>query len=211
MAWEPRVHRVEGVDEPARPVLVWQFERPMLSIASAPLGGGIGPRDWVVNAQVPSDYSRTDIEADLSACAAALGCSGTGVGFLTAASVADFTSATDDNVTVHATVGLTHPTWAAAPAAAVEGARVGTVNIVAFVPVRLTDAALVNAVITVTEAKTQALVEAAVPGTGTASDAVCILVPSDGPADAFGGPRSTVGAPLARAVHRAIAAKVGPR
>jgi adenosylcobinamide amidohydrolase len=208
MAWEPRVHHLDDLGEPARAVLVWRFERPTLAIASAPLGGGIGLREWVLNAQVPSAYSRTDIDVDLAACAATLGCTGTGVGFLTAAAVEQFTSATDDGVTAHATVGLTHPTWAAAPATSVERARVGTINIVAFLPVRLADAALVNAVMTVTEAKTQALVEAGVPGTGTASDAVCILMPSDGPSEAFGGPRSTVGAPLARAVHGAIAAGI---
>ena len=211
MAWEPRVHHLADASEPPRAVLVWRFDRPMLSIASAPLGGGIGLRDWVLNAQVPSAYSRTDIDVDLSMCAATLGCPGTGVGFLTAAAVEQFTSATDEGVSAYATVGLTHPTWAAAPAASDDRARVGTINVVAFLPVPLADAALVNAVMTVTEAKTQALIEAGVPGTGTASDAVCILMPSDGPAEAFGGPRSTLGAPLARAVHGAIAAGITPR
>jgi adenosylcobinamide amidohydrolase len=58
---------------------------------------------------------------------------------------------------------------------------------------------------TATEAKTQALVEGGVPGTGTASDAVCIAGPANGPVEVFGGPRSAIGAPLARAVHAAVA------
>jgi adenosylcobinamide amidohydrolase len=62
----------------------------------------------------------------------------------------------------------------------------------------------VNAVMTVTEAKAQALFEAGVPGTGTASDAVCIVCRPDGAAEPFAGPRSRVGAPLARAVHTAV-------
>ena len=86
----------------------------MLAISSSPRGGGVGLRQWVLNAQVPSDYSRTDIDAHLDALAVELKVTGDGVGFLTAASVADFTSATDGDVEVFATVGLQHPTWDAA-------------------------------------------------------------------------------------------------
>jgi adenosylcobinamide amidohydrolase len=81
---------------------------------------------------------------------------------------------------------------------------VGTINIMAVLPVAMTDAALVNAVMTMTEAKTQALVEAGVAGTGTASDAVCVVVPAAGEEELFGGPRSVWGSRLARAVHAAV-------
>ena len=98
-----------------------------------------------------------------------------------------------------------HPTWAAAPAAAHE--PVGTINAVCWLPVRLSQAALVNAVATVAEAKAQALFEAGVPGTGTPTDAVAVLCPPDGPAEPFGGPRSAIGGALARAVHGAVRAR----
>ncbi|MFD0904727.1 adenosylcobinamide amidohydrolase, partial [Actinomadura sediminis] len=84
--------------------------------------------------------------------------------------------------------------------------RPGTINILAVLPVPLTDGALVNAVVTVTEAKTQALLEAGFPCTGTASDAVCVAVPEAGTPEPFAGPRSVWGARLARAVHRAVRA-----
>jgi adenosylcobinamide amidohydrolase len=87
----------------------------------------------------------------------------------------------------------------------VSDAAVGTINLVVSLPVRLTEAALVNAVMTATEAKTQALLEAGVPGTGTASDALCVACPADGNAEQFAGPRARVGAGLARAVHGAVA------
>ncbi len=86
----------------------------------------------------------------------------------------------------------------------------GTINIVAIVPERLSPAAMVNAVMSVTEAKAQALWDAGVPATGTASDAVCIVCPDEGDAHRFGGPRSQWGARLARAVHRAVLAGCGP-
>jgi adenosylcobinamide amidohydrolase len=203
---------VEHVGRPAAPVLVWRLDPPMRTVASASCGGGLGSREWILNAQVPSDYSRVDLAAHVDELAAELACIGPGVALLTAAPVERFTTADDGGVTVHATVGLDHPTWAAAPDDARDGVTpVGTVNVVAFLPVALDDAALVNAVMTVTEAKSQALAEAGVPGTGTASDAVCVAAPAAGRAEAFGGPRSTVGACLARAVHRAIANGITPR
>ena len=75
-----------------------------------------------------------------------------------------------------------------------------------YVPARLADSALVNAVATATEAKAQAIGELGLPATGTPTDAVTVLCPVDGPAAAYGGPRSTWGAPLARAVHAAVLA-----
>lgn len=194
----------EHAGDPPLPVLCWRFHEPLLAISSAPTGGGIGVRRWVLNAQVPSDYSRTDIDAHVDALSSELGLRGDGVGFLTAASVESFAAAAEDDIEVFATVGLQHPTWAAAGADAGDGARVGTINIIAFLPTRLEAAALVNAVVTVTEAKAQALHERGVPGTGTASDAVCIVTPADGHAARFAGPRSEVGSRLARAAHRAV-------
>jgi adenosylcobinamide amidohydrolase len=107
---------------------------------------------------------------------------------------------------VWATVGITLPTWAAAHDLVAEPTLPGTINLVAVCPARLDDAALVNTIVTATEAKAQALLDHGVPGTGTASDAVCIACPADGPAERFGGPRSHVGSALARAVYDAVAA-----
>jgi adenosylcobinamide hydrolase len=81
---------------------------------------------------------------------------------------------------------------------------VGTINIVVRVPVRLSGAALVNAVATATEAKVQALHETGVRATGTASDAIVVHCPTDGAAETYGGPRSAFGARIARAVHAAV-------
>lgn len=187
-------------------MLRWRLPTPRLAIASTAFGGGLGVRHWVLNAQVPIDYRCDDPARDLADLAAALGCSGPGVGFLTAADVQRWTRGDSRGITVFATVGLRAPGWAAAPDAAVATPTPGTINLVAFVPERLSDAALVNAVATVTEAKTQALLDAGIAGTGTASDAVCVLVPTDGPEEPYGGPRSRLGAPLARAVHAAVSA-----
>ncbi|MEU8102862.1 adenosylcobinamide amidohydrolase [Nonomuraea muscovyensis] len=198
-------HRVE--DGARLGALLWEFGPGWRMISSAILGGGIGRRAWVLNAQVVAGYARMDPADHL----ASLAPPGEGVGMMTAAEVGRHVVAEDAGVRAVATVGLRVPTWAAAPEGAADpelapmlSPRPGTINIIAALPVAMTDAALVNAVMTVTEAKTQALVEVGYPGTGTASDAVCVAVRADGPQEPFAGPRSTWGARLARAVHAAV-------
>ncbi|MDL4774481.1 adenosylcobinamide amidohydrolase [Spirillospora sp. NBC_01491] len=202
---------------------VWRAGPGLRTISSAMLGGGIGAASWVLNAQVAGAYARTDPVAHLRELAASHGLDGPGVGMLTAASVARTARGSDEGVAVSATVGLRVPTWASSPAGApdpelvplqVDGPppprvhRPGTVNIVVSLPVPLEDAALVNAVMTATEAKTQALLEAGYPCTGTASDAICVAAPAPVPGgtepDPFAGPRSVWGARIARAVHAAV-------
>jgi adenosylcobinamide amidohydrolase len=186
------------------PLLLWRFASPVRAIASAPHGGGLGVRRWVINAGVPGSYGRRDPDRHLATLGVSLGLPGRGVGMLTAADVRGFTTGTDHGVEVVATVGLTHPILAAAPDEG--GELVGTINVLALVPAHLSDAALVNAVATATEAKTQALQDAGYRSTGTPTDAVCIACTDTTTVSAFGGPRSVWGARLARAVHRAVLA-----
>lgn len=195
-------------------MLIVRFAAPMRVIASAPHGGGIGIRRWVLNAQVPSDYGRRDPDHHLGKLGVSLGLPGRGVGMLTAADVRAARQHEDDGVQVLATVGLGHPIRAAAPAGDREIRMVdpliadqviaGTINVVVVLPDRLSDAALVNTVATATEAKAQALHDLGFDATGTATDAVCIACPDEGRPQAFGGPRSVWGSRLARAVHAAI-------
>ena len=186
------------------PVLVWRAAAPLRMVASSPHGGGLGLRRWAMNAQVPAKYGRRDPDQHLGRLGVSFGLRGRGVGMLTAADVRAVSQSVDSGVDAWATVGLGHPMWAAADDAVRPVSLVGTVNLLVVVPERLSDAALVNAVATATEAKAQAVWEAGIPGTGTATDAVCIACPDEGPAAAFGGPRSVWGARLARAVHRAV-------
>jgi adenosylcobinamide hydrolase len=173
-------------------------------LSSAPWGGGLGLRRFILNAQVPPGYARRDPDAHLAAIAASLGLAGAGVGMLTAADVERAVTTTDGGVSVVATVGLGHPLRAAAPTGEEEQATAGTINLVAVLPVRLADAALVNAVATATEAKVQALADLGLDATGTATDAVAVACPPSGAPEPFGGPRSVWGARLARAVHAAV-------
>lgn len=59
---------------------VWRAGAGRRAISSAMVGGGLGPVHWVLNAQVPGGYSRTDPVAHLDELAASHGLDGRGVG-----------------------------------------------------------------------------------------------------------------------------------
>jgi adenosylcobinamide amidohydrolase len=108
-----------------------------------------------------------------------------------------------------ATVGIGQP-LAAAGRRPRPLPRVGTINVLIVVRQPLSDAALVTAVQTATEAKAQALADAGVralnhhgAATGTATDAICVATPP-GAEVAFAGPATAIGAAIAHAVHGAV-------
>lgn len=188
-----------------RQALVWRFDAPVRALSTTVLGGGLGERSWIVNAEVGLGYQHPDPARHVAELADGVGVRGPGgIGFLTAARVADVASAEDVGARCDATVGISVPTWAAGADGSWSRWEAGTINLVCWVPAPLSDAALANALVTATEAKTQALVEASVPGTGTASDAIAVCCPPGG-SERYGGPRSEWGSRLARAVHAAVA------
>lgn len=195
--------------------LLWRADDGWRMISSAVLGGGIGEYHWVLNAQVSHGYRRTDPDRHLADLARAVDARGPGVGLLTAADVRAYGHACDGGVEAVATAGLGVRGWAASPVEATAAmAAPGTINIVVALPVALTDAALVNAVATATEAKVQALLDAGYDCSGTPTDAVCVAARTpraDGEVHAFAGPRSLWGARVARAVHQAVRAAAAHR
>lgn len=190
--------------------LVWRFASPRCALGSAPVGGGWGRIGWILNVGVVRHYTRTDLERHASEVADHAGLTGPGVSLFTAADVGRVRRAEEDDLVVDATVGVSKPTWASDIDDAYTAWRPGTINIVVQMPVALHPAAAVNAVMTITEAKTQALSHARVPGTGTASDSVVVCWPEGGAGiEKFAGPRSQWGARLARTVYRAVSAGIG--
>ncbi|WP_420748556.1 adenosylcobinamide amidohydrolase [Ornithinimicrobium sp. Y1847] len=194
-------------------VLAWDVPAGWVALSSAAVGGGLLRPRWVLNAGVGDGFSRTDLATWSAEVAGQVGLTGLGCALLTAADVSQVQHAEVEGVLAWATVGVTKPTWPV-PAVDVGGnpGNPGTINIVVTLPVPLSPTALVQSLGTITEAKTQALIEGGVPGTGTASDAVVVLCPeagalgASGRPEAFAGVRSRWGAVLARAVHGAVAA-----
>lgn len=183
-------------------VLVWRFDEPVRALSSASVGGGFSMPAWLLNIGVPHDYARIDLELHAAEIAAGPHLSGPGIAMFTAVDVTRAEHACFEGVSVSATVGVTKPTWAADPEAG-HALWPGTINLVAQVPVVMELAAMVQALVTMTEAKTQALLEAQVPGTGTGSDAVALVCSVADPAQRFGGVRSAWGHRLAMATHAA--------
>ncbi|WP_230686725.1 adenosylcobinamide amidohydrolase [Catellatospora vulcania] len=189
------------------PALAWRAGDGWQMISSAVLGGGMGPRSWVLNAQVGHGYARLDPHRHLREIAQQHGLTGHGVGLMTAARVTEAAFARDGDVEALVTAGIGVSGWAAeAPAvdAATQAQSAlvpGTINIIVALPVALSPAAMVNAVATATEAKVQALRDAGFDASGTPTDAVCVASREAGDEVPFAGPRSPWGARLARAVH----------
>lgn len=188
--------------------LAWTVPAGWRALSSAAVGGGLAEPAWVVNVDVGGGFARTDLSVWAGEMAARLGLRGEGCALLTAADVTQVETAEADGVVAWSTVGVTRPTWALDPRDPVEDPpRPGTVNIVVAVPAPLSTSALVQAVGTITEAKAQVLVQAGVPGTGTASDAVVVLSPAPAADEVvFAGVRSPWGQRIARAVHASVAA-----
>jgi hypothetical protein len=115
---EMRWHSQDGV---RLPVALWCPGPGYRMISSGVAGGGIGPREWVLNAQVPAGYARMDPAVHIAELAVGLGLAGQGVGLLTAARVTDAVQCEDEEVRAAATVGLRVPAWAAVPPGTAQG------------------------------------------------------------------------------------------
>lgn len=187
-------------------------ERPLHTLSSAVAGGGFGTTRDVLNVHVRDDYDGDRPADDLEAFAAARGvCAGV-VGLMTAAETqyacARTVQAGDLRVTSVISMGLSNV--AAAGVTPPAPALPGTINIVAVVEGALTPAAMVNAVITATEAKalTLAAWDVRTPDgdlvAGTSTDSVVIACTGAGADLEYAGSATTVGWLLARAVRAAM-------
>ena len=198
-----------AIDERA---VVVAAERPLRMLSSAVLGGGLVEARAVVNLHVDTGHPDADPEPLLAAFVRAAGVPAPWVGLLTAARTERAVIAEETACGFHAvavaTVGLSNRIAAGRAAAARWTAS--TINTVVLVDGDPEPAALVNAIMTVTEVKALALMEAGVRAadgylaTGTSTDAVVVVATGRGPRARFGGPASEMGATIARAARRAL-------
>lgn len=191
-----------------RGALLWQWPEATTALSSAAVGGGLKAIDYLLNVSVPLDYDRTDLDVHLAEIAEEMGVSGDSVGLFTAVDVQHVVRHENQGVVADATVGVSNPTWASDAGGAFTEWHPGTINIVVQLPVTLSEGAAVNAAMTITEAKVQALHECNVPGTGTASDAVVLTWPTLGEPEQFAGPRSEWGARIAQSTYGSVKAGV---
>lgn len=181
---------------------------PLATASSALVGGGLAVVDAILNVHVPKGFACADSTAALAAFARRHGVTGPYVGMLTAAWTEKAETATARRGALTAlaiaTVGLSNAITAGVSPPAAE-ALASTINTLVIVDGGADPAALVNALMTVTEVKTLALIEAGVkgadghPATGTSTDAVVIAATHRGARQRFGGPISDLGWVVAQA------------
>ncbi len=195
-------------------------ERPLLVLASAVVGGGFGSALEILNVHVDDQYDGARPQEDLAAVAAELSVAEPFVGLMTAActefarcaveSLGDLTVAAVVSVGLSNTssAGVTPPVAGPADGAAAPGP--GTINVILLIDGALTPAAMVNAVITATEAKTMTLAEWDVKtpegeaASGTSTDTVVVACTGRGDELSYAGPATPVGWLAARAVRAAM-------
>lgn len=205
----PGVH----VSQSERVLRVWSDE-PLTVLSSAVVGGELSQTRHILNMHVPNNFASDAPAADLRALAQKLDIVEPFIGLMTAAKLERSQAAIEQNaatrVAAVVTVGLSHPVAAGITEAAALSIPPGTINIILIADAQLTPAARVNAVITATEAKTLALVEAGVraphggPASGTGTDAIVVASTGRGQSVEYAGPIAPIGALIGQAVRRAI-------
>ena len=194
-------------------------ESSLLVCSSALVGGGIVSVRHIINMHVPKGYSNGDPAADLREFARRQGIYEPFVGLLTAAWTQDATLIIEraDGITVAvvATVGLSNTIAAGVSQAA--ACVPSTINTIVLIDGTPAPGALVNAVITATEAKALVLAEAGIKtadgwqASGTSTDAVVVAATERGRSLHFAGPVADGGWLIARAVRSAIEAGVNAK
>ena len=187
----------------------WRWDLPVRMASTAVFGGGVGLRAWIANITVERNYAAADPRRHAESVAAEFGEPAAGCVLMTAFDVRRSLCLRADDVHVQGSVAIGAVCWAADADGASATWRPGTVNIVAWVPEPLHDAALLNLMTTVAEAKCQAFGERGIPGTSTPSDAIAVACPAADPSVIgergwYGGPRSHWGARIGRATRRFV-------
>jgi len=193
-------------------------------LSSAVLNGGWGRADHIINVKVAQNFHGEQTEFDppetsLRNTGRALGLSGRVVGMMTAASMDSFRQVTlkarHATVTALVTAGISNAKRAGEPAEWQQiddtTPKAGTINIVAITNLQMSRAAMVEAIMMVTEAKTVAMANLGVaspqtglPATGTGTDAVAIAAGFNLPRVRYCGKHVLFGQMLAQATIQAI-------
>ena len=193
-------------------VLVVHSQQPLTVLSSSVVGGGMVRVRYLLNRHVHRDYDCLDPVADLVAFARSQGISEAFVGQMTAVSLQKAQAITlcTEALTVATvvTAGLSNATTPGLSAPVTLGP--GTINMFLLIDACLTPAAMVNAVITATEVKTQVLLARGVrtpegyAATGTSTDAIAVASTGNGTPLASAGPVTLVGWLLGRCVRTAL-------
>ncbi|MBI0583437.1 MAG: adenosylcobinamide amidohydrolase [Methanomassiliicoccus sp.] len=206
--------RIEMGEYLGKPVAIVRLPGRYRVLSSTIMGGGFAETDTIFILEVKMGYDNCRPEDDLEEVRRRYSLPEDCVGFMTAADVNRVLTVKRDvlngkKAIVVATAGVTNAVYA--------GERLpqeiidllpkhvaGTINIIAVLDRPVQDCGLAGGIITMTEAKSAALMDMKVKGTGTTSDAVAIACPV-GDGDKYCGPATDAGMVMARTVREAVA------
>jgi adenosylcobinamide amidohydrolase len=208
-----------------------QFDTPRPVISSAVLNGGAVQASHILNLSVRNQLENglkiaQPPDVTLAEYGRACGWSGTTVGMMTAASMQSFrmVQATEQGVAIFVlvTTGLSNVRRAGDFAEhrqiGTPPDEVGTINMICLTSAQMTPAAMVEAVITATEAKTAVLQNLGVqspisdaPATGTGTDAIAIAGSRGAKKIQFCGKHVIFGEILANLVIEAVTSSISGR
>lgn len=140
------------------------FIRGEFTAVSTGVGGGLGRVRTLLNMTVPADWDHADPERYLWQRVTEQGFPNDFYGLLTAVEMKNACILQYDFITCFVTAGVTHP----------DPPQAGTINIIVCSSEGMSDAALLESIITVTEAKALALRDMGYDFAGTTTDGVII-------------------------------------
>jgi adenosylcobinamide hydrolase len=189
-----------------------QSEEQLVTLSSAIIGGGFSCVRHILNAHVDKNFNSPNPKNWLRSWATAMDIHESFIGLMTAVklSKARITFLESNGLGVGALVTAGVRNASAAGVTPPFLSNPGTINIILLLNARLTRAAMLNAVITVTETKTAVLMEKNTltsdgdPATGTSTDTVTIAATNNGTLQAYAGPVTTIGWLIARAVRESL-------
>jgi iron complex transport system ATP-binding protein len=193
-------------------MLVLYSVQPLHCLSSAIVGGGSIEAHAIVNRHVDKAYDERNPFREMNRFAQRHGIERPFVGLMTAVRLAEAGAATlregDLVVAAVITAGVRNATAAGMSLPCMK--TLGTINVILLIDANLAPAAMVNAVITVTEAKTALLGERLIEtadghrATGTSTDAVVVACTGRGPLLPYAGPATMVGWLTGRCVRQAL-------
>lgn len=157
---------------------------------SSGINGGWRDVEAIFNYTVDDDFEKYDPKEYLERVAGNLGLRRY-FGLLTSVPMDKLAITECDDVKAFVTAGVKNPN------------KFGTINIILLIEASPSDGALVNAIITATEAKSQALLEMGFDFTGTNTDAI-VVARTRGRYYEYGGPASDLGRKIWVAVKRGV-------
>jgi adenosylcobinamide hydrolase len=189
-----------------------QSDSPLTTLSSAIVGGGFQRAHHLLNFHVDKNYYCPNPKADLQTFAQRMGIDGQFVGLLTAVNLNKarlvFLQEAGLGVAALVTAGVSNA--ACAGVTPPFSSKPGTINTILILDARLTRAAMLNAVITATEAKSALLGEMNIRttngdlATGTSTDTVTVAATGRGKLQSYAGPVTTLGWLIARTVRQAV-------